>query len=233
MHLPYYLAVLLLCCFASNSAGSTQQELVLTDAQGYYQLGEYLSILEDPSGKLSFEEVSSSKYSDQFQDSKQVVPNLGFTKSVIWARLKLRNSSAHNVQWMFGQNFANTHYLDLYFPTADSDSYQIKKSGNLLPTSSRDKKNRRIIFKVTVPIGSDQTLYLRMENAASMTLGFNLWSVDAFTDDVSLDAHIMGLFYGVIIIMFFYNLFVLQPTRSQSWISGVGNCNTGHYCQYL
>jgi len=64
------------------SQGTDQPEpdmLVLYDEQGEYPLGRYLDILEDPSGELTIEDVTSPEYSTRFVRSQAAVPIYGYT----------------------------------------------------------------------------------------------------------------------------------------------------------
>jgi hypothetical protein len=65
-----------LILFGSKFAhAQTQQStlLVLNDTKDEYPLGLYMEVLEDPSGKLGIEEVSSAAYQDRFIANDQAV----------------------------------------------------------------------------------------------------------------------------------------------------------------
>jgi len=155
--------------------------LVLSDAQEEYPLGKYLSVLEDASGKLTINDVSQPEYHDQYRTFNEDTPNLGFSKSVFWVRLHLKNESNLNV-WLLDQRFANTHYLDLYVASEDEKTYKITESGNLRPYSNRKIPHRRIIFKLPLESGQQRTLYLRFQSHAAISLSLQLWSESALAN---------------------------------------------------
>jgi hypothetical protein len=51
--------------------------VILNDEQDVYPLGFYLEILEDPSGKLTIEEITSPEFENKFVPGKNEVPNFG------------------------------------------------------------------------------------------------------------------------------------------------------------
>ncbi|MCK4701249.1 MAG: hypothetical protein KAT38_12965, partial [Bacteroidales bacterium] len=53
--------------------------VILNDDQDVYPLGLFLEILEDPSGKLTIEEITSHKFENKFVPSQNEVPNFGHT----------------------------------------------------------------------------------------------------------------------------------------------------------
>jgi hypothetical protein len=103
-----------------------QNTLILTDEQGEYPLGLYLEILEDPSGQLTIEQVTSSDYDDQFVPSQEKVPNFGYTNSVYWVRFRLKDEAQQ--QWRLEMSYAVTQYISLYLPRVDNSGFLGKRN---------------------------------------------------------------------------------------------------------
>jgi hypothetical protein len=82
---------------AKSSLPVAPQPLVLTDEQGKYPIGLHLSILEDPGGELTIDQVTSPTFDSQFTPSLVAVPNYGYSNSAFWVRFKLDNESQHPV----------------------------------------------------------------------------------------------------------------------------------------
>ena len=67
--------------------------VILNDDQDVYPLGLYLEILEDPSGKLTIEEITSPEFENRFVPSLNEVPNFGHTNSAYWVRFRIKNET--------------------------------------------------------------------------------------------------------------------------------------------
>lgn len=192
--------------------------VMLRDGQDKYPLGKHLEILRDPSGVLTFQDVSSSAYQDQFTLSQVDNPNFGFQKAVYWVRFRVRSQDVQNSNWVLELNFINMHYVDLYLPSADGASYLVKQSGVLRPFKSRDIPYRRLAFNLNIPPGSEQSVYLRFQSESSMTLPLILWSRSAFTGYMLVDQLIFGIFFGAMIIMALYNLLLWYLIRQRPYL---------------
>jgi PAS domain S-box-containing protein len=177
-----------------------------------------LEILEDPSGELTIDQVASPEFDARFSPSQEEVPNYGFTDSVYWVRLSLKNETRLTDEWLLEQGFANTHYVYLYTPLPEGDEFAVKQTGTLRPPTTRDISHPRIIFNLAIPPQSQQTYYLRFQNGASMTLPLTLWTQKAFLDNALVEQIAHGVFFGVLIGLLFYNLFLLVSLREASYL---------------
>jgi len=146
------------------------------------------------------------------------VPNYGFSDSAYWVRLPLDNESRQIDEWLLEVGFANMHYVDLYTPLPDGEGFAVRQTGALRPVSTRDVLNPNIIFDLIVPPQSQQTIYLRFQSGASMTLPLTLWTADAFLNESQLKQMLDWLFYGAIIALLVYHLFLLFSLREASYL---------------
>ncbi len=192
--------------------------VVLNDGQDKYPLGRYLEILRDPSGELTFQDVSSAAYQDQFTPSQVETPNFGFQKAAYWVRFRIQNQAEQNSSWVLELGFVNMHYVDLYVPSPDGVTYEVKEAGVMRPYKNRDFPFRLQAFNLEIPEGSEQTVYLRFQNEASMTLPLTIWSRDAFTGFMQLDQLNYWLFTGALIIMSLYNLMLWVLIKERSYL---------------
>jgi signal transduction histidine kinase/PAS domain-containing protein len=197
---------------------STAVPVVLTDEQGQYPLGMHLEILEDPSGELTIEDVTSPAFDSQFRPSLVAVPNYGYTDSAYWVRVDLDNETLYTNEWLLEIGFANTHYVDLYSPTMDAVGYEVKQSGTLRPVSTRDVLYPNIIFSLNIPTQSQQIYYLRFQNGSSMTLPLTLWTRDAFFIESGQVQMFHWLFFGGILALLFYHLFILFMLKEATYL---------------
>ena len=210
--LPLALILTFVLCgpaLAQTDEPPAPQPLILSDDKQEYPLGLYLDILEDPSGELTIEDVSSPEFDSQFVPSQVTVSNYGFTDSVYWVRFRLENQTRQTNEWLLEQGFANTQFIDLYTPLPNDEGFSVKQTGVFRPPSTRDITYPRIVFNLTIPPESQDTFYLRFQNGAAMTLSLTLWMKDVFLVNSQTEQIIHGLFYGILIGLLFYNLFLL------------------------
>jgi signal transduction histidine kinase/PAS domain-containing protein len=203
---------------AQTSHPATSETLILTDEQGKYPLGLYMELLEDPSGKLTIEDISSPAFNSRFIPSHVATPNFGFTESAYWMRLHLQNQTLHSDHWMLEINYPQMQFVDLYSLLPSGEGFTVKQSGVLRPPKTRDVRHPHIIFSLVIPTQSQQTIYMRFQNGASMTLPLTLWEQKTFINNAILEQALMLLFYGVLVGLLIYNIFLLFSLREASYL---------------
>ena len=201
-----------------NSNIPVTAPVILNDDQDVYPLGLYLEILEDPSGKLTIEEVASPEFEEKFILSNEKVPNFGHTNSAYWVRFRIRNETRQSESWRLKMGFANMQHVGLYLQKSDNKGYTHKKTGTYLPFDTRDILYPSFVFKISLEYGAGQSIYMRFLNGASMTLPLTLFSAEAFTQKSQKEQLIAGLFYGILFIIFGYSLVVFILLHEKSYL---------------
>jgi len=74
-----------------TAATQPTSTVILTEEVGKYPLGLYLEILEDPTTRLTVEQVVSPELDRRFVPSQVAVPIFGHTASAYWVRFRVRN----------------------------------------------------------------------------------------------------------------------------------------------
>ena len=81
----------------TNNPLETSNTVLLHDQQKQYNLGKYLEIFPDSTQQLTIADVSQQP--QKFTPSQTDIPNMGFSKSAIWAKVKLQNHSTVTSEW--------------------------------------------------------------------------------------------------------------------------------------
>ncbi len=204
--------------YGTALAQSGADPAILTDGLGEYPLGLHLEILEDPSGGLTIEQVSSPAFASQFVPSQVDVPNLGYTDNAIWVRFEVKNETSVTEQWLLEVAFANIHFIDLYAPNPEGTGFVVKQTGILRPPETRDILHPHFVFDLTVPSQIEQTVYLRIQSGASITLPITLWEPTTFINESQWDLILQVVIFGGLLSLLIYNLFLLFSLREESYL---------------
>ncbi len=210
--------VLFIPALAQSSDPPDQQPVILTADTNEYQLGSYMQILEDSTGQLSYEQVSSLAFDDQFIPSTSAAPNYGFTTSIYWVRFPVRNAFQNVNTWLIEVGFSNMHFVDLYYPSNDGgEGFIHKQSGVMRPVSEREIAYNHMVFTIPLEYGKESVIYLRFQNGAPMILPLTLWSPDGFTNHHIVESLILGIFYGALLILLLYNLILVFNLKDRNY----------------
>ena len=192
--------------------------VILTDQQDKYPLGLHLEILEDSTGQLTIEEMSSTAYDDQFAPSRTDIPNFGYTSGAAWVRFQVRNRANPATTWRLAVEEARLGHVDLYTPAPDGTGFARQLAGRFRPYTVQDVPYRYGVFTLNLPPDQAQTIYLRVQGVSPVILPLTLWSRDAFAHHAQTEVLILGLFYGAMMVMLGYNFFLFAATRDRSYL---------------
>lgn len=187
-----------------NAQQPNSPPVVLTDGQDSYSLEPVMQILNDPTHALTFDDIRSPEYANQFVAADAQADSFGLNGGTVWARFRVRNDSARN-DWLLKIQDQRLAYIDLYRPNSDG-SYRVKSTGSYLPFNTREIDNHSMSFRLGSDPQSEQTLYLRMNSPLPVALALEILSPEKLEAAVRSELLTWGLFYGAMLIIAGYNL---------------------------
>ncbi len=211
-------------CVLLPRAASAGMPVVLDDDLAEINLGRRIEILEDTGGKWSIQDVSGGELSRSFMQSQDDYPVYGFTSSVYWARFTVENRSDADIAWYLELDHPQMERINLYLVGKGRRLMEERASGDILPFSSREVPFVNAVFSITEPAASSRTCYVRCQTKGSMDLFLTIWSPAAFRDHASRMDVIFAIYYGAMLVMVIYNLFLFLSLRDRSYLYYVLYC---------
>ena len=204
-----------------NAAGSVGSEMMkrrivyLDNARASINIDPYTDYLEDRGGRLTISDVVSSMVS-QFRKNTTPVINFGLTESDYWLRFTLFNP----------QNQETTRYLMIANPILDEirlyepdgrGDYSMRKTGDIYPFYQREIANANFVFPLKQKPG-EATYYLRIASVTALTIPIVVMPQGVLYRKTMAQSIIHGLYYGMMIIMLVYNLFIFISIRGRDYL---------------
>lgn len=208
-------AVLLLALLLESCSLSASQPANLPDGFGVVSMGPYLEIFEDPNGTLTFEEITLPRFNSAFISSTKDVPNFGFSRSVFWVRMQVRSETHPGKHNLLEIGYPVLDHIKLFVVTPIGGVLS-RESGDILPYSSRDVDYRNVVFELP-PVDS-ATIYLRIESQSSIRFPIRIWETETFYTSVGTEKFAFGLYYGLVMAMALYNLFIFFNIKQRSYL---------------
>ncbi len=202
-------------------ARSARAQPVVTLDEGTTRvpLGRFLSLLEDPSGKLTIDQVSAPAEQNRFVRSRWDVPNFGFTRSAYWVRFTVRSRSSRHTDWLLEVAYPPLDRLELYVARGDrGQGFSHQVGGDRRPFTEREIKHRHPVFQLRIPAHATRTVYLRVKTESSMQIPLTLWSPAAFMRKDHDEQAALWAFYGLMFVMALYNLFIFLTVRDRVYL---------------
>jgi two-component system, sensor histidine kinase LadS len=175
-------------------------------------IGDHLGYLEDPGAKLTFDQARQGAYLPAPDE-----PSFGFTDSVYWFHLALHNSADTVAERLLEIGYPPLDQLTLYVEGADGNFDELH-SGDEHPFAHRPIEHHNFVFPIAVSPSSTIDVYIRVESSSSMQVPIKLQTARAFATASARTSLFMGIFYGVVMVMTLYNLFLFIGLRDRSYL---------------
>lgn len=183
-------------------------------------LGQVMQVYEDVAGTATIDQVVGERAS-AFKPNQGEVLNAGYSTSVFWLRIDLRYSPVHDLSprpWLLELAYPPMDHLELYRADAAGRYALAQRTGDALPYASRQIKQNNYLFEIALQPGQATTVYLRLHSQGSIQAPVSLWSTNAYLEEQPSRLYVLGLIYGVLVVMLFYNLFIFLSVRDRSYL---------------
>jgi signal transduction histidine kinase len=170
-----------------------------------------VSVLEDKEGAYDINKVAQMA----FVPEPKPVPIYGLTQSVYWVRVKLSNTK-HIDDLLLKIHNGILKSVILYEPVASG--YKVQYAGDSIPFSSKFFKTQFPVFRIDLPADSTKTVFLRIASNNVMELPMSAGYEMHIQDAISKDQLFFGIYFGIVCVMFFYNIFIYFTVRDKNYL---------------
>ena len=217
--IEWRLLVLLLLALFSGAGLAGDVPVRINETEGRYVLGLWMDYLEDPGTELTIQEVSSPSYSDAFIHYHRGVPYLGFSDSAHWFRTILINETGQRQALVLEQTSSWIDSIKLYTPDRDAPGgWRELHVGDKLPFAQRPIKHPDFLMPLELEAGESMPIYIRVQSGSVALVPLVLWKDADFYLHSRNVSYFFGMLFGVLAIMFFYNLFIYFSVRDTAYL---------------
>lgn len=191
--------------------------VAVSASQSESQLGPHTEVLEDPQGQWT--PATLPQTSGAWQPRATPSLNFGFSKSVWWTRVTLRNTGPQQVERVLDLGSSLADEADVYVLGPGGHERLHMASGDRRPFASRGEPVRTIATRLILPPGETLTVLMRLaaHDGLHEIITPTLWALEAFAEHMQTETLIFGLYYGVLVTMMLYNVFLFISTRQSTF----------------
>lgn len=172
-------------------------------------IGNHVSILEDPTNKLSIKEVVNS---NAFIPSNVPIPNLQLSRSDFWIRFSIKNESDQE-QILLALEYPMLSTCEFY-SMVDG---RVQKLSYDEAFSIRKYKHQNFIFDINLSKETTSVYYLRVKSSEQMVLPLIIGSEKTIMEKLVTNDLAWGIFIGLILVMVVYNFFIWLSVKDSSY----------------
>jgi serine phosphatase RsbU (regulator of sigma subunit) len=208
-------------------AAPAEPILELTPDIERYYLGPYLAYMEDPFKEITIDDVSSPQMSLRFVRQTGKMLNFGLNSSAYWIRFTIDafQDQISQKKWLLYFDWPNRiDYATLYIPKFPDGGWFAKEVGRILPTGPDPQPSTPTAFLPPEAFIQPVTFYLRVESSEAKIIPLQILTDEAYQGVSRARSLWFGVYYGIMLAMFLYNLILLISLRE---------LNRFYYLMYL
>lgn len=207
----YTVAFSTLFMLAGNSA-SADTVFTCSKKNKMQLLGSYLSIYIDTSNHTNVSDIAGKA---KFLKNDNSIPGLPVSKNPVWLRLTLCNDEAENIFLLF--SYPNTSGIEVFRQSGTGFKY-LGRNGNSFPHLNPEISNPDYIFDLGLAKGDTATFYIKVTSQHQIMMPVYAASREDIDKSANILSTIIGLYTGILLAIFLYNLFVYFSTRDKAYL---------------
>lgn len=184
-------------------------------------LGQSMYVFEDVRGDASIDDIASPAVQGSFRLHDKPVLNAGYSRSVFWLRLDLHylpRQAQGDRNWLLELAYPPLDHLELYLPDEAGGFALAQRTGDSLPFVTRQIRQHNYLFELNLEPNQNKRIYLRLESQGSIQAPLTLWAPNAYLEEQPARIYVLGIIYGVLLVMLVYNLFIFLSVRDTSYL---------------
>ncbi|HVK98672.1 MAG TPA: 7TM diverse intracellular signaling domain-containing protein, partial [Dongiaceae bacterium] len=178
--------------------------------------------LEDHAGTLQPEALLRGEQDQNLRDNQGRSFSFGISASTYWLMFELGynsadESTAAQLQRLLEVSYPPLDQISLYYFDRDGRLQQID-SGDTRPFKNRPVVHNGYVFPLDLNPGESRRFLLRVNSEGSIRVPMTLWEPDYFHEQNRSMMLLHGIYFGIVVLMFLYNLILFLFIRDQTYL---------------
>ena len=196
---------------------SAQSPIDLSAVDSDQAIGLQVSYYPDFTHRLTLNEVTAFPVADKFVTSSEPVLNFGLSTATYWLRFRIKNSKPEADPWLVELGYPLLDSVSFYQPLAGG-GWRETVSGELVGVRKLPVPYKHFLFPILAPDTAVHTYYLRIGTESSARFPLFVRRSATLLNEISVEEIVFGIFYGAMLVMILYNLFLFFALRERSYL---------------
>jgi signal transduction histidine kinase/CheY-like chemotaxis protein len=190
----------------------------LGDVSSADPIGKHVMYLRDPTGQLSFSQVSGREYRAQFRNNRGDSVIVPLSQGATWLQFSVENELAEDA-WLDISN-ANLATIDFYALAENGLAKNVILTGALRPARNRAYD----INTFWLPLNrahesTPRTYFVRVTHPTPITLILHVGTLRALHASIQTRGWLTAGFIAILLTMFLYNAYGFMMTRDRIYVT--------------
>ena len=196
---------------------SAQSVIDLSAVEVGQAVGLQVDYYRDTTHRLALDEVMASPIASDFVPSSNPVLNFGLGDATYWLRFRIRNPNPETDPWLIELAYPLLDSVFFYQPLPEG-GWKETVSGELIGVSSLPIPYKHFLFPVAAPDSATHTYYIRVRTESSARFPIFVRRSATLFNEITTEEIAFGIFYGAMLVMILYNLFLFFALRERSYL---------------
>lgn len=204
----------LLILLSYDGFGINQPVILFDTLEQVGVIDEFVSILEDPTKKLTFDEVRSRYLNDFSSESP------GFNlhvQSAYWLYFDVQGSGLTQLKWVLEVLDSRHNEVDFYIPDA-SGEYKKHRLGIDVDQTVDNYQHKNFVLDLPVTSQVSKRVFVRFKSNVIGSFYLKVRSNTNFTNYAFKEYYLLGLYYGILFIVAVYNLLIFFRVKEKIYL---------------
>lgn len=217
----------MLCWVALSSSVAAGTDVSVQPGQRI-ALGQAADILLDAEQSFTIDDVVQMP--DHFKAPPSPNLNFGYRKDAIWVRFSLHNPLQYPQDAVLEVGYNPLDAVSFFAPdlsTSDASETRLSEKekrryseiarGDSIPFHTRPISLRNTYIEFSLPPGQSVTYFLRVASTSSISIPLHISDEKTFKETLQFTNMFEGAYFGIIIGLGLYNLFLFISSRSKTY----------------
>lgn len=210
--MKFFILLLLICL----PVFSETQIIELSENIQEVTLGAKVYYLIDKEDKLTIDDIASANNQNLFIRNASNIVEFGYVKSPIWLRLTVKELNLKPRNWFLEIAYPLLDKIEFY--SLDGGKWVTKYTGDKYPFSNRELFYRNFGFSQSFQPVKEQTFYIKIQTTSAAIIPLTLYQEELLLKKILYTENWHLIYYGVLLVMIFYNGFIFLSFRSISYL---------------
>ncbi len=197
---------------------SAQRGVIINESvEEHIFRGEEIVFFEDPTNALTFKEITSARYKNEFKVNKNYYPKNFNRSSAYWYKIKVNYTQDLQRSSNFEFFDQITDHIEAYIPDGKG-GYVSSKAGADLPFKQRLFQHKNFEFLINSASKGEHEYYFKVQSKDLVNVIIVLRTTKRFIQYTLTEYLTFGFFYGMIVIFSFHNLLMFLAVKRRQYL---------------
>jgi len=211
------LLLLLLYSFLCGYAAPTDSIISIYKADQLTSIGTKIFFYEDSTGKLTIDSILAEKYQKQFLRCQLESPNFELMDNFIWVKFTITNYSGKPLLLELANSTLNL--IEFYQEDDSLNKYKKTLTGAIFHFKTRIYNTNFFLLELSHSQKNETaTYYMKVFSNTNLDMPMHIGSEKAFLEKNHKVDFFYGIYFGIILVLLLYNLFIYISVREKSYL---------------